>query len=129
MAANGRISELPALLDHPVVTDGVEKLYRILAHHSIGIPAGMTLTAVRTSLSKRLVEQLHFAALVRPGKQVVLAARICPFGTGRAHTRGTGRRWRNWFEFRKAEQLALNSSCARTELQRCGDVHVDDEAV
>jgi len=57
-----RLSELPPLLDQPVVADGVQKLYQgIVAHHPIGIPAGAKLAAVRPYLSKRLAEQLQVA--------------------------------------------------------------------
>jgi hypothetical protein len=57
-----RLSELPALLDQPVVADGVQKLYEeIVARHPIGIPAGVKLAAIRPYLSKRLAEQLQTA--------------------------------------------------------------------
>ena len=57
-----RLSELPALLDQPAVTGGVQKLYsQIVAHHPIGIPAGVEMAAVRPFLSKRLAEQLQTA--------------------------------------------------------------------
>jgi hypothetical protein len=57
-----RLSELPPLLDQPVVADGVQKLYQgIVAHHPIGIPAGAKLAAIRPYLSKRLAEQLQVA--------------------------------------------------------------------
>jgi hypothetical protein len=57
-----RLSELPALLDQPVVTGGVQKLYsEIVAHHPIGIPAGAELTAIRPFLSERLARQLQAA--------------------------------------------------------------------
>jgi hypothetical protein len=57
-----RLSELPALLDQPVVTDGVQKLYEeIVARHPIGIPDGVKLTAIRPYLSNRLAEQLQTA--------------------------------------------------------------------
>jgi hypothetical protein len=55
-----RLSDLPALLDQPAVTGGVEKLYsEIVARHPIGIPTGEKMTAIRPFLSKRLVEQLQ----------------------------------------------------------------------
>lgn len=57
-----RLSELPALLDQPVVTGGVQKLYEeIVAHHPIGIPTGTEMAAIRSYLSKRLYEQLQTA--------------------------------------------------------------------
>lgn len=57
-----RLSELPALLDQPAVTGGVQKLYEeIVAHHPIGIPAGAEMTTLGPFLSKRLAEQLQTA--------------------------------------------------------------------
>jgi len=57
-----RLSELPALLDQPVVTTGVANLYEeIVAHHPIGIPAGAEMAKLRPFLSQRLTEQLQTA--------------------------------------------------------------------
>ena len=57
-----RLSELPALLDQPVVTGGVEKLYQeIVAHHPLGIPTGAEMATLRPFLSKRLTQQLQSA--------------------------------------------------------------------
>jgi hypothetical protein len=57
-----RLSDIPALLDQPAVTGGVQKLYvEIVAHHPIGIPAGAELAAIRPYLSERLAEQLQAA--------------------------------------------------------------------
>lgn len=57
-----RLSDLPALLDQPAVTGGVQKLYEeIVAHHPIGIPTGTEMAAIRPYLSKRLYEQLQTA--------------------------------------------------------------------
>ena len=57
-----RLSDLPALLDQPVVTGNVQKLYiEIVGHHPMGIPAGETMAAIRPFLSKRLIEQLQTA--------------------------------------------------------------------
>lgn len=57
-----RLSDLPALLDQPAITDGVRKLYgEIVAHHSIGIPAGAEMGAIWPFLSNRLKEQLQTA--------------------------------------------------------------------
>jgi hypothetical protein len=57
-----RLSDLPALLDQPAITDGVRKLYEeIVAHHPIGIPAGADKAAIWPLLSKRLTEQLQTA--------------------------------------------------------------------
>lgn len=57
-----RLSDLPALLDQPVITDGVWKLYEeIVAHHPIGIPEGREEAAILPLLSKRLTEQLQTA--------------------------------------------------------------------
>lgn len=57
-----RLSDLPALLDQPAVTGGVQKLYEeIVAHHPVGIPAGTEKAAISPLLSKRLAEQLQTA--------------------------------------------------------------------
>jgi hypothetical protein len=57
-----RLSDLPALLDQPAITGGVQKLYEeIVAHHPIGVPTGAEMTAIRPYLSKRLAEQLQTA--------------------------------------------------------------------
>ena len=57
-----RLSDLPSLLDQPVVTGGAQSLYsEIVAHHPIGIPKGQEMTAIRPYLSKRLAEQLQTA--------------------------------------------------------------------
>jgi hypothetical protein len=57
-----RLSELPALLDQPVIGDGVQKLYEeIVAHHPVGIPVGVKLAAIRPYLSKRLAEEIQTA--------------------------------------------------------------------
>lgn len=57
-----RLSALPGLLDQPVVIENVEKLYgEIVAHHPIGIPAGVKLATIEPYLSKRLVQQLQTA--------------------------------------------------------------------
>jgi hypothetical protein len=57
-----RLSDLPTLLDQPVVTGGVQKLYsEIVARHPIGIPAGAEMSAIRPYLSKRLADQLQTA--------------------------------------------------------------------
>jgi len=57
-----RLSDLPALLDQPVVIEGVEKLYgEIATHHPIGIPAGVKLATIEPYLSKRLAEQFQTA--------------------------------------------------------------------
>lgn len=58
----GRLSDLPALLDQPAVTDGVQKLYEeIVAHHPIGVPAGVEMGKLGPFLSQRLTEQLQTA--------------------------------------------------------------------
>jgi hypothetical protein len=57
-----RLSGLPALLDQPAVTGGVQKLYsEIVARHPIGIPTGAEMRAIRPFLSKRLADQLQTA--------------------------------------------------------------------
>ncbi|HEY4837963.1 MAG TPA: hypothetical protein VIH72_05110 [Candidatus Acidoferrales bacterium] len=57
-----RLSDLPALLDQPAITDGVRKLYEeIVARHPIGIPAGAEMAIIWPLLSRRLTEQLQTA--------------------------------------------------------------------
>jgi hypothetical protein len=57
-----RLSELPVLLDQPPIIPGVRKLYEeIIAHHPIGIPAGVEKATIWPLLSKRLTEQLQTA--------------------------------------------------------------------
>jgi len=52
-----RLSDLPALLDQPAVTGGVEKLYEeIVAHHPIGIPTSAEMAIIRPFLSNRLLQ-------------------------------------------------------------------------
>jgi hypothetical protein len=49
-----RLSDLPALLDQPAVTGGVQKLYEeIVAHHPIGIPTSAEVAVIRPLLSNR----------------------------------------------------------------------------
>ncbi len=57
-----RLADLPALLDQPAVTGGVQELYsKIVTRHPLGIPAGVEMTAIRPFLSKRLAEQIQTA--------------------------------------------------------------------
>jgi hypothetical protein len=57
-----RLSDLPALLDQPAVTGGMQKLYEeIVAHHPIGIPRSAEMAIIRPFLSNRLAEQLQTA--------------------------------------------------------------------
>jgi hypothetical protein len=57
-----RLSDLPALLDQPAVTGGVQKLYEeIVSHHPIGISTGAEMAVIRPFLSNRLTEQLQSA--------------------------------------------------------------------
>lgn len=57
-----RLSGLPALLDQPAVTGGVQKLYEeIVAHHPVGIPVDAEIAMLRPFLSKRLADQLQTA--------------------------------------------------------------------
>ena len=57
-----RLSDLPSLLDQPVVADGVQKLYeQIVARRPIGIPRGSTMENIHPYLSKRLAEQFDTA--------------------------------------------------------------------
>ncbi len=57
-----RLSELPALLDQPVVAGGVEKLYEeIVARHPIGIPTRAEMAVIQPFLSHRLADQLRTA--------------------------------------------------------------------
>ena len=56
------LSDLPALLDQPAVSSGVQKLYaEIVAHHPSGIPTGTEMAAIRPYLSERLAKQLQMA--------------------------------------------------------------------
>lgn len=81
-----RLSELPALLDQPVVTDGAQKLYeKIVAHHPIGIPAGVKLAAIQPYLSKRLAEQLQ-------------TAQACQDDYSRQHSTPSGISKPEWFK-------------------------------
>lgn len=57
-----RLSDLPALLDQPAVTGGVQELYKeIVAHHPIGIPTRTEMAVIRSFLSNRLARQLQTA--------------------------------------------------------------------
>lgn len=57
-----RLSDLPALLDQPAVTGGVQKLYQeIVAHHPIGVPTSAEMAIIQPFLSNRLAEQLQTA--------------------------------------------------------------------
>jgi hypothetical protein len=57
-----RLSDLPALLDQPAVTGGVQKLYEaIVARHPIGIPTGVEMAAIQPYLGERLDKQLQTA--------------------------------------------------------------------
>jgi len=57
-----RLSDLPNLLDQPVVIASVEKLYaEIVAHHPIGIPTNAEMAVIQPYLSKRLAEQIETA--------------------------------------------------------------------
>lgn len=56
------LSDLPALLNQPVITSGVRKLYeQIIADHPIGIPSTAEMTLLRPYLSKRLTQQIQAA--------------------------------------------------------------------
>ena len=57
-----RLSDLPALLDQPAVTGGVQKVYEgIVARPPIGIPGSAEMAVIRPLLSNRLAEQLQTA--------------------------------------------------------------------
>lgn len=73
-----RLSDLPAILDQPVVTGDVFNLYQeIVAHHPIGIPAGAEMVAIRPYLSKRLAEQFQ-------------TVQACQDDFGRQHSAASG---------------------------------------
>lgn len=60
--ASKKLSDLPTLLNQPIVTDNVRKMFEeIVVHHPLGIPSDMQLLAIRPYLSKRLIEQLQSA--------------------------------------------------------------------
>ena len=60
--SSNKLSDLPALLDQPVITGGVRKMFEeIVVHHPIGPPSDMELLAIRPYLSKRLIVQLQTA--------------------------------------------------------------------
>lgn len=57
-----KLSGLPALLDQPAYAHSVGQLFdQVVALHPIGIPEGVTMTAIRPLLSRRLAEQLETA--------------------------------------------------------------------
>lgn len=57
-----RLSGLPDLLDHPLVSTPVTDLYeQVVARHPIGIPTGADKTALWSFLSRRLTQQLENA--------------------------------------------------------------------
>ena len=57
-----RLSDLPAFLDQPAVTGGVNKLYHeIVAHHPIGLPTSAEMAVIRPFLSNRLAALLQTA--------------------------------------------------------------------
>lgn len=84
--AADRLSELPALLNLPVVTSGVEKLYEeIVAHHPVGIPADTEMATLRPFLSKRLADQLR-------------TAQSCQDDYSRGHPRSSGTTGPSWLK-------------------------------
>lgn len=81
------LSDLPALLNQPAVTGGVQKLYEeIVAHHPIGIPTGMDIAAIQPYLSKRLAKQLE-------------TARACQDDYSRRHLTASGAMKPRWLKF------------------------------
>ncbi|HST08872.1 MAG TPA: hypothetical protein VLL05_00740, partial [Terriglobales bacterium] len=57
-----RLSDLPALLEQPAVTGGVQELYsEIVAHHPVGIPTSAEMAVIQPFLSKLLAGQLQTA--------------------------------------------------------------------
>lgn len=119
-----RLSELPALLDQPAVTGGVQKLYsEIVAHHPIGMTAGAEMAAIRPYLSKRLSEQLQ-------------TARACQEDYSRQHptTSGTSKpRWltSGLFSGEGKHASPIDAVVERKEKQNDGSylVYVDLEPV
>jgi hypothetical protein len=113
----GRLSDLPALLDQPAVTDGVQKLYsEIVALHPIGIPTGAEMTAIRPFLSKRLAEQIQTAQACQEDY------------FGQLHTKGNamGPAWQKWGIFSGDDKRALPtySIVDRKEPQKDGSFMV-----
>lgn len=57
-----RLSDLPAILNQPVVTGVVQGLYsEIVANHPVGIPSNLEMSALRPYLSRRLAETFQAA--------------------------------------------------------------------
>jgi hypothetical protein len=117
-----RLSDLPALLDQPAVTGGVQNLYlEIVAHHPIGIPAGAELAAIRPYLSERLSEQLQ-------------VAQACQNDYGRQHPEASETSKPAWmksglFSGESSHALPVDAVAVRKEKQSDGSflVYVDLE--
>jgi hypothetical protein len=119
-----RLSDLPALLDQPAVTGGVQRMYEeIVAHHPIGIPAGAEMAAIRPYLSKRLTEQLQ-------------TAKACQDDYSRQHPTTTGTSKPGWlksglFSGERSHASPVDAIAVRKEKQNDGSflVYVDLEPV
>lgn len=119
-----RLSDLPALLDRPAVTGGVQELYsEIVARHTIGIPAGAEMMAIRPFLSKRLAEQLQ-------------TAQACQDDYSRQHPTASGNSKPGWlrsglFSGEGSHASPIDAVADRKEKQNDGSflVYVDLEPV
>jgi hypothetical protein len=119
-----RLSHLPALLDQPAVTGGVQKLYEeIVAQHRIGIPTSAEMAVIRPFLSDRLAEQLQ-------------TAQACQDDYGRQHPTASGNSKPAWlksglFSGEGSHALPVDAVVHRKEKQNDGSflVYVDLEPV
>ncbi len=119
-----RLSDLPALLDQPAVTGGVQKLYEeIVAHHPIGIPTGAEMAAIQLYLSKRLAKQLQ-------------TAQACQDDYSRQHLTASGTSKPGWlksglFSGEGSHASPIDAVADRKEKQNDGSflVYVDLEPV
>jgi hypothetical protein len=119
-----RLSDLPALLDQPAVTGGVQELYEeIVSHHPIGIPRGAEMAGIRPFLSKRLTEQLH-------------TAQACQDDYSRQHPAASESSRPGWFKFglfsgEGSHASPIDAVVDRKEKQNDGSfsVYVDLEPV
>jgi hypothetical protein len=115
-----RLADLPALLDLPVVTGNLEKLYlAIVAHRPIGIPTAAEMSIIKGYLSRRLTTQLQ-------------AAQACENDYRRQQTVGTsppGWLKSNLFSGEKSHALPVDAAVNRKEKQSDGSylVYVDLE--
>ena len=115
-----RLADLPALLDQPAVTGGVQELYsKIVARHPIGIPAGVEMTGIRPFLSKRLAEQIQ-------------TAQTCQDGSSRQHSNFGGTSGPGWlksglFSGEGSHASPIDAVVSHKEKQKDGSFLVDVE--